>query len=141
MNVFLPPWKKFLYENSSDTKKVAKAVMIDAEGKILLLKRKRDQKFADNWDLPGGHIKAGESAEEGLRREVEEETNLSLTSEQLIKKTGRHSFYKSSSWSGQQFRNDELPEHVKARWFSLEEVKMLGDKLSHRFVSAIKEAV
>jgi len=141
MNDFLPAWRMFLHENSPDTEKVAKIVMINPQGKILLLRRKENQKFGGKWDLPGGHIKSGESPQEGLYREVKEETNFSLSSEQLIKKNGRHSFYKSLSWSGTIFGDEELPEHIESRWFRMEEIESLGEDISVSYINAIKEAV
>jgi 8-oxo-dGTP diphosphatase len=53
----------------------AKAI-IKKDGKILLLKDSKT-KF---WDLPGGHLKDNETLEEGLKREVKEETGLNLSS-------------------------------------------------------------
>jgi ADP-ribose pyrophosphatase YjhB (NUDIX family) len=36
-------------------------------------------KWSGLWGIPGGKIKGGESAEDALRREILEETNLTLT--------------------------------------------------------------
>jgi len=141
MNDFSPAWRKFLHESSLDTDEVAKIVMIDPQGKILLLKRKKDQKFGGKWDLPGGHLKTGESSSAGLHREVEEETNLVVSDEQLIKKKGRYSFYKSQAWSGTIFTNEQLPEHVESRWFNREEIESLGEELASEYRNAIQEAV
>lgn len=58
--------------NGDDTRQSAKAVVRDAGGLVLLLK---DPRHA-SWDLPGGHLRRGESFAEGLRREVKEETGL-----------------------------------------------------------------
>jgi len=49
------------------------------DGKVLLLKRSDYvDKYAREWDLPGGHLQEDESSEQGLQREVEEETGLEL---------------------------------------------------------------
>lgn len=40
--------------------------------------------FQGYWATPGGHLDWDETAEEGLRREVREETGLEVTSERLI---------------------------------------------------------
>ena len=62
-------------EALEDSSEVAKIVLVDSQGRVLFLKRSNYlEKFAGEWDLPGGHIKEGEKLLEGLFREVEEET-------------------------------------------------------------------
>lgn len=47
------------------------------EGAVLMLKRRPDDRwFPGCWCFPGGRIDPGESPEEGLTREIEEETGL-----------------------------------------------------------------
>jgi len=40
--------------------------------------------YLDAWHIPGGEIKEGEKIEEGLKREIKEETNLEITDIQPI---------------------------------------------------------
>ncbi len=69
------------YESYKDTKYVAKCIIYDSNDHILLLKR---TDAGQAWDIPGGHlkdieVKRGEIGfEEGLEREVAEETGLIL---------------------------------------------------------------
>ena len=64
---------------AKDTKESAKAVIYNKEGQILILQRASHmRKNPDKWDIPGGHIKEGETPVAGLRREVEEETGLQI---------------------------------------------------------------
>ena len=51
-----------------------KAIIRNEEGRPLVL---RDA-YSNYWDLPGGHVQAGEILENALRREVYEETGLEL---------------------------------------------------------------
>jgi ADP-ribose pyrophosphatase YjhB (NUDIX family) len=44
---------------------------------VLLIKRKYDPD-AEKWAVPGGHLKVGETAADGAKRECEEETGLKL---------------------------------------------------------------
>lgn len=53
------------------------AVIIDNKGRLLVVRRRRDP-ARGTLDLPGGFCDVGESAEDGVRREVMEETGLSV---------------------------------------------------------------
>ncbi len=58
----------------------AKVVVHDGEGRCLLLKRSiSSRENPGKWDLPGGKIEIGEKLEEGLLREVAEETGLTIS--------------------------------------------------------------
>jgi ADP-ribose pyrophosphatase YjhB (NUDIX family) len=57
----------------------AAAFLLDASGRALLIRRSREP-ARNKLALPGGFIDAGETAEEGLRRELREEVNLELCS-------------------------------------------------------------
>ena len=50
------------------------AVVINEEGKILVIQR-RD---TGDWQIPGGVLELGETIQDGLRREVREETGLDV---------------------------------------------------------------
>ena len=50
------------------------------EGKLLILKRDPgDTLYPGLWDVPGGSLEIGETAEEGLKREAFEEAGLAIT--------------------------------------------------------------
>lgn len=55
-----------------------KALILNPEGKMLLIKRSRGNTLADTWDIPGGRMQFGESLREALQREMREETGLEL---------------------------------------------------------------
>ncbi len=52
--------------------------IIEREGKILIARRAADQKLAGKWEFPGGKVEAGESPEECLKRELEEEFGIQV---------------------------------------------------------------
>lgn len=52
------------------------ALIIAPDGEILLV---RSKKWSDLYSIPGGKVEWGETREEAIRREVEEETHLRLS--------------------------------------------------------------
>jgi 8-oxo-dGTP pyrophosphatase MutT (NUDIX family) len=85
---------KILKENDSDTRTVAKIVIVDNENRVLLLRRSDyHKKHAGELDLPGGHLKENESLLKGLAREVKEETGLEIDYPAYFKKEGNKHFY------------------------------------------------
>ena len=54
----------------------ATAAFILNERQELLVCRRKNDPAKGTWDLPGGFIDPDETAEEGIRREIKEETNL-----------------------------------------------------------------
>jgi ADP-ribose pyrophosphatase YjhB (NUDIX family) len=56
---------------------IAETIVANAEGQVLLIKRKFPPRVGD-WALPGGYIDWGENAEAAAVREVREETGLEV---------------------------------------------------------------
>ncbi len=56
------------------------AVVLDDDGRILLVKHvpRKGDFWGGKWMVPGGGLELGETLEEGVAREVEEETNLKV---------------------------------------------------------------
>ena len=52
------------------------AGLIEAEGKVLVCQRRRGDTFELMWEFPGGKLQAGETAAEGLARELLEELGV-----------------------------------------------------------------
>jgi 8-oxo-dGTP diphosphatase len=57
---------------------VSAAVYLERDNQILLLERAEGGAMAGQWFLPGGMVEAHELPEEGARRELEEETGLTV---------------------------------------------------------------
>ncbi len=57
---------------------VAAAVLVDADGRVLLTSRPEGKSFAGMWEFPGGKLAAHESAEQALVRELEEELGIKV---------------------------------------------------------------
>jgi 8-oxo-dGTP diphosphatase len=58
-------------------------VIRDGDGRIVLVRRKYDP-FKDGYALPGGFVDIGETIEAACRREVLEETGLSVGALKLV---------------------------------------------------------
>ena len=58
------------------------AVIID-EGKVLLVRRGHEP-LRGEWSLPGGALELGETLQQGIVREVLEETGLTVTPENVV---------------------------------------------------------
>lgn len=55
---------------------VVRAIIMDKQGRLLLLRRRPGSAGAGQWCLPGGKVDYGETVEQALRAEVAEETGL-----------------------------------------------------------------
>lgn len=65
--------------------KAAGIIFSRKDGKILMLQRSATAKdYPSYWDLPGGHIEAGETPEQAARREAKEETGFIYDGELMV---------------------------------------------------------
>ncbi|HEX5935238.1 MAG TPA: 8-oxo-dGTP diphosphatase MutT [Pseudorhizobium sp.] len=56
---------------------VAACALVDTDGRILLAQRPEGKSLAGLWEFPGGKVEPGETPEETLVRELEEELGVS----------------------------------------------------------------
>lgn len=52
------------------------AAVIERDGRILICRRRADQRHPLKWEFPGGKVEPGEDPVAGLRRELEEELGI-----------------------------------------------------------------
>ncbi|ACM37871.1 MULTISPECIES: 8-oxo-dGTP diphosphatase MutT [Rhizobium/Agrobacterium group] len=55
---------------------VAACALLDSDGRILLAQRPEGKSLAGLWEFPGGKVEPGETPEETLVRELEEELGI-----------------------------------------------------------------
>jgi 8-oxo-dGTP diphosphatase len=58
--------------------RVAAAVIVRADGDVLLAQRPPGKPYAGYWEFPGGKLEPGESSAEALARELDEELGLTV---------------------------------------------------------------
>jgi mutator protein MutT len=102
--------------------------------KILLGKRRSDRLYPDIWDIFGGHIEEGETQEETLLRELEEEIGIKVKEFEYLESYQDkdptfgidyvHHIYIVVTWDGIP-KNKNPREHDSIRWFSKHELKDL----------------
>lgn len=55
-------------------------MIVDDDGRIFIQRRSPDRRlFPNTWDIVGGHVEPGETLEEALYREVQEETGWQVS--------------------------------------------------------------
>ncbi len=64
---------------------VAVGVLLQADGHFLLTSRPEGKVYAGYWEFPGGKLEAGESVEQALRRELQEELGITIGAAQVWK--------------------------------------------------------
>ena len=55
---------------------VVVAALIERDGRILICRRREDQAHPGKWEFPGGKAEAGETPDDALERELEEELGI-----------------------------------------------------------------
>jgi 8-oxo-dGTP diphosphatase len=92
----------------------------DEAGRCLLLKRSTKSSNSGKWELPGGKVEQGESFDEALYREIQEEPSLKVSIQHvagvaesdLPKVMAIHLIFKVQIESGQIQLNHEHDEYV-----------------------------
>lgn len=106
------------------------------EGQVLLVHRSPNRPvYPDVWDLPGGHIDAGETEMAALAREMHEELSVQITTGSAIhlcrlevgrgEESVRFSAWIVDQWEGTP-TNAAPDEHDEIRWFRPEELPPLA---------------
>jgi 8-oxo-dGTP diphosphatase len=58
---------------------VAAAALVDVDGRVLIAKRPHGKQLAGFWEFPGGKVEIGETPEQCLIRELDEELGIKVT--------------------------------------------------------------
>lgn len=118
-------WNSYLFEANESNNNIVKAIMYNEDDETCLLLKRIENNKSDRipweWDLPGGHIEKSETKEEALKREIKEETNLLISTEncRILETQKRITFFVITKWSG----NLQIShEHEDYEWVYKEDV-------------------
>ena len=117
--------------------KTVGALFINQDGKVLLGLRAAWKKvWPCHWDTVGGRIEAGESLDQALVREIQEEVGVTPVCFRLIATVRErrpdiygdalHHIYAVTRWQGGEPAN-VCDEHSELRWFSVGEMRLLNN--------------
>jgi 8-oxo-dGTP diphosphatase len=112
---------------SSSILLVVAAVIIDPQKRVLISERPYGKNMAGYWEFPGGKVKRGESPEQALSRELEEELGIKVEDSSLVPITFASYNYRRFHllmpvYLCPQWERDISPcEHQNLSWVSLEE--------------------
>lgn len=98
---------------------IAVGIIRNAQGEIFITRRAADAHMANKWEFPGGKIESGESPEQALKRELQEEVGITVTEASLFDKLehrfpDRHItlwFFLVESWEGEPWGKEGQPGH------------------------------
>lgn len=105
-----------------DRKIVTAAIISNNRGEILVTRRRETEKTPGGWEFPGGKLEHGESIEECLKREIDEELGIEIAELDIFHAL-QHKYpsftivmiaYRAILKSGIM----EVREHEDARWLA-----------------------
>ena len=105
---------------------ISVGIIRNVSGEIYITQRAADEHMAHKWEFPGGKIESGESPQEAVIRELEEEVGIVVTSLQPFDKLeyqfpDRHItlwFWLVDGWEGEPWGKEGQP----GRWIAQQDL-------------------
>lgn len=111
------------------------AALIIRDGQLLIGQRRPDQIMALKWEFPGGKIEAGESAQQALARELEEELGIQAVIGPAVIRI-RHNYRHGGAVDLQFFAVREFTGEIQNQIFNEVRWVRLGDLPEYDFLAA-----
>ena len=111
------------------------AAFIVRGGEVLIGQRRPDQPMALLWEFPGGKIEAGESPEQALARELDEELGIQATIGPRITHV-RHNYRHGGAVDLQFFAVHEFSGEMQNRIYNEVRWVRLNDLTGYEFLAA-----
>lgn len=101
------------------------AAIVERDGKFLIARRAKGKHMGNKWEFPGGRIEDGESPEQCLQRELQEELGIAAIIKDFVaesvfdygNKIVRLLGYKAEYISG----DFKLTAHSEIKWVKIDE--------------------
>lgn len=126
-------------------KNVVGAVIVNKQGKILIMSRKSDDFMGGIDELPSGNMENGEDISIALSREVKEETNCELN--EILYYIDSFDYKSGSGKNARQYNfaikvnetdNIVLTEHDSYSWQTVEEI-INNSKITHEVKKTVRK--
>ena len=103
------------------------AAILEKEDKILIAKKREGKPLAGMWEFPGGKIEKGETPEESLIRELEEEMDIKIKVKEYVGESiydyGDGKVISLKGFTAEIIEGDiKLTDHDEYKWVTLEEI-------------------
>jgi 8-oxo-dGTP diphosphatase len=106
-----------------------------AATEVLICQRRPDQPMSLKWEFPGGKVEPGESAEQALARELDEELGIAAVIGPRVAQI-RHRYRNGATIDLQFFKVDEFSGELKNRIFNAMQWVPLAALPSFDFLAA-----
>lgn len=111
------------------------AALIVRGGEVLICQRRPDQPMGLQWEFPGGKIEPGETAEQALARELDEELGIQAKIGPLVTRI-RHNYRHGGAVDLQFFAVREFAGELQNRIFAQFKWSKLEDLPEYDFLPA-----
>jgi 8-oxo-dGTP diphosphatase len=127
-------------QNGAKTVRYVVAALILRADQILICQRRPDQPMALKWEFPGGKIESGETPEQALARELDEELGIQAEISSRVAHT-RHTYRSGGAVDLQFFAVNAFNGEIQNRIFHDLRWVSLRDLTTYDFLAADRDLI